>query len=45
MVKIYADLVEVGERSLSGEDGIKKVPDRYLEEVKEELIKRGHYRR
>ncbi len=42
MVKIYADLVEAGERSLDGEDGIKKVPDKYLEEVKEELRKRGY---
>lgn len=41
MVKVYADLVEAGERSLNGEYGIKKVPDRYLQEVKEELKKRG----
>lgn len=42
MVKIYADLVEAGERSLDGADGIKKVPDRYLDQVKEELKKRGY---
>lgn len=40
MVKIYADLVEAGERSLDGANGIKKVPDKYLDEVKEELKKR-----
>ena len=38
MVKVYADLVEAGERSLDGADGIKKVPDRYLEQLK----KRGY---
>lgn len=42
MVKIYADLVEAGERSLDGANGGKKVPDKYLDEVKEELIKRGY---
>ena len=42
MVKIYADLVEAGERSLDGANGIKKVPDKYLDEVKEELKKRGY---
>lgn len=42
MVKVYADLVEAGERSLDGADGIKKVPDRYLSQVKEELKKRGY---
>ena len=42
MVKVYADLVEAGERSLDGADGIKKVPDRYLNQVKEELKKRGY---
>ena len=42
MVKIYADLVIAGERSLDGADGIKKVPDKYLEGVKEELRARGY---
>ncbi|WP_394877775.1 CD1375 family protein [Clostridium paraputrificum] len=42
MVKVYADLVEAGERSLDGADGIKKVPDKYLDGVKEELKKRGY---
>lgn len=42
MIEIYADLVEARERSLDGADGIKKVPDRYLEQVKEELKKRGY---
>ncbi|MDU4728004.1 MULTISPECIES: CD1375 family protein [Clostridium] len=42
MVKVYADLVEAKERSLDGADGIKKVPDKYLDGVKEELKKRGY---
>ena len=42
MVEIYADLVIAGERSLDGANGIKKVPDKYLEKVKEELKKRGY---
>lgn len=42
MIKIYADLVEAQERSLDGADGIKKVPDKYLDGVKEELKKRGY---
>lgn len=42
MIKIYADLVEVKERSLDGANGIKKVPDKYLDGVKEELKKRGY---
>lgn len=42
MVEIYADLVEAKERSLDGADGIKKVPDKYLDRVKEELKKRGY---
>lgn len=42
MIKIYADLVEAKERSLDGADGIIKVPDKYLEGVKEELKKRGY---
>ena len=42
MIKIYADLVEAKERSLDGAGGIKKVPDKYLDGVKEELKKRGY---
>ena len=42
MVEIYADLVEAKERSLDGADGIKKVPDKYLDGVKEELKRRGY---
>lgn len=42
MVKIYADLVEAGKRSLDGKDGITKVPDKYLNEVIEELKQRGY---
>lgn len=45
MVEIYADLVEAKERSLDGADGIKKVPDKYLDGVKEELKKRGYDRK
>lgn len=43
MVKIYADLVEAGERSLDGANGVPKVPARYLEAVKAELTKRGYF--
>lgn len=43
MVKIYADLVEAGERSLDGENGITKVPDRYLNQVIKELESRGYF--
>lgn len=41
MAEIYADLVEAGERSLDGENGIKKVPDKYINKVKEILHERG----
>ena len=40
MVKVYADLVEAGERSLDGANGVKKVPDKYLDEVKKNYKKR-----
>lgn len=43
MVKIYADLVEAGERSLDGKNGIVKVPDKYLDDVIIELEKRGYF--
>lgn len=43
MVKIYADLVIAGERSLDGADGIKPVPDRYLDAVIAELNLRGYF--
>lgn len=40
MVEVYADLVEAGQRSLDGKNGIKQVPDKYLKEVIEELKRR-----
>lgn len=43
MVKIYADLVIAGERSLDGANGIKPVPDRYLDAVISELKLRGYF--
>lgn len=43
MVNIYVDLVIAGERSLDGANGIKKVPDKYLNEVIEELGNRGYF--
>lgn len=42
MVSIYADLVEAGERSLDGKDGIPKVPLKYLNAVIAELKKRSY---
>lgn len=45
MVKIYADLVEANKRSLDGANGVKKVPEKYLEEVKAELQSRGYFER
>lgn len=42
MAEIYADLVEAGERSLDGENGIKQVPKKYLEETINILIDRGY---
>lgn len=43
MVKIYADLVEAGERSLDGANGVPQVPAKYLEAVIAELEKRGYF--
>lgn len=43
MIHIYADLVIAGERSLDGVNGIKKVPDKYLNEVIKELEHRGYF--
>lgn len=43
MIKIYADLVIAGERSLDGANGIKKVPDKYLDDVIKELKNRGYF--
>lgn len=40
MAEIYADLVQAGERSLDGENGIKQVPEKYLKETTDILIKR-----
>jgi len=42
MIKVYADLVEAGKRSLDGKDGIPKVPDKYLDGVIKELEQRGY---
>lgn len=44
MIKIYADLVESGERSLNGENGVTKVPDKYLNQVIKELESRGYFK-
>lgn len=41
MIKVYADLVVAGKRSLDGANGITKVPEKYLDDVIQELIKRG----
>ena len=41
MAEIYADLVQAGERSLDGDNGIKKVPDKYINKVKEILHERS----
>ncbi len=43
MISIYADLVEAGKRSLDGADGIPKVPNKYLNDVKAELENRGYF--
>lgn len=40
MIEIYADLVDAGERSLDGTNGIKKVPSIFIEDVKKELERR-----
>ncbi|MGG7176190.1 CD1375 family protein [Clostridium paraputrificum] len=40
MVEIYADLVLAGVRSIDGLEGVKQVPDKYLELVIEELKRR-----
>lgn len=45
MVIIYADLVEAGERSLDGANGVPKVPAKYLNAVKAELETRGYFDR
>lgn len=37
MVKVYADLIEKGEKTLE------QVPLRIREQVREELIRRGYY--
>lgn len=41
MVKIYADLVELGYRTLEEKEGIIQVPSFYREDVRKELINRG----
>lgn len=43
MVNIYADLVEAGERSLDGANGVPKVPAKYLDAVRAELEERGYF--
>lgn len=43
MVKVYADLVEEGLRSLDGANGVPRVPDRYLDNVIAELEARGYF--
>ena len=43
MVKLYADLVEAGRRSLDGANGVKKVPDKYIADVIKELEIRGYF--
>lgn len=43
MVKIYADLVEAGLRSLDGADGVIQVPAKYLAGVIKELENRGYF--
>ena len=40
MAEIYADLVQAGERSIDGENGIKQVPEKYLKETIDILVER-----
>lgn len=41
MIKIYADLVELGLRTIEEIEGVVKVPLQYIEQVKEELKRRN----
>lgn len=45
MIKIYADLVELGLRTLEAKEGIILVPTRYQEGVRVEIERRKTQRR